>query len=151
MADLTGPNPDEVNGIDARGASITGKPVLVGARGSNATPSSVSDGQAVDLWADQQGRQNIVQKTPTATLTNVSSSATSVSILAANTARVGAAIYNDSTQVLYLKFGATASTSSFTVKMASGAYYEFPLPVYTGAVDGLWSSANGYARITELT
>jgi len=88
----------------------------------------------------------------TATLSNVSGSASSVSVLASNASRKGATFYNDSTASLYLKFGTTASTSSFTVLMQPGAYYELPTTaVYTGALDGIWSAANGAVRVTELS
>jgi len=86
-----------------------------------------------------------------ATLTNVASSATSVSLLAANTARYGVIVYNDSNQTLYLKYGTTASTTSFTYLLTPKATWEMPFPIYQGAIDGIWSSANGAARITELT
>jgi hypothetical protein len=59
-------------------------------------------------------------------------------------------IFNDSTQVLYIKFGATASATSYTVQVAAGGYYELPMPVYTGIIDGIWASANGNARVTEM-
>lgn len=85
----------------------------------------------------------------TATLANVTSSASSVTVFAANGAARARTIYNDSTAVLYLKFGATASTTSYTVQLASGDYYEFPQPLYGGLVDGIWASANGAARTTE--
>jgi hypothetical protein len=85
-----------------------------------------------------------------ATLANVASSATNVTLFAAATGHVnGRAVFNDSTAVLYLKFGATASTSSYTVQLASNGYYEFPAEaggVYAGQVDGIWASANGNAR-----
>ena len=84
-----------------------------------------------------------------ATLANVSSSASSVSLFAATAAAKGRTIYNDSTQVLYVKFGATASSTSYTVQLAAGAYYEVPQPAYSGAVDGIWASANGNARLTS--
>jgi hypothetical protein len=84
-----------------------------------------------------------------ATLANVSSSASSVTLFAAAGGVKGRTIYNDSTAVLYVKFGATASTTSYTVQLAAGAYYEFPRPVYGGVVDGIWASANGAARTTE--
>lgn len=87
----------------------------------------------------------------TATLANVASSATNVTLLAANTARLGATIFNDSTQVLYVKFGATASATSYTVQIAAGGYYEVPQPVFTGKLDGIWASANGNARVTETS
>ncbi len=92
------------------------------------------------------------QKSSTSALSNVSSSATSVTLLASNANRLNATIFNDSTQVLYVKFGATASTTSYTVQIAANGYYELPNGnTYTGIIDGIWASANGNARITELT
>lgn len=87
----------------------------------------------------------------TATLSNVNDTNVSTTLLAANANRLGATIHNDSTAVLYVKFGATASTTSFTVKMVADAYYEVPF-WYTGRIDGIWASdASGAARVTELT
>ena len=61
-------------------------------------------------------------------------------------------VYNDSTEILYLKYGATASTTSYTVQIPAGGYWEMPFPIYTGAIDGIWANnASGVARITELT
>lgn len=85
-------------------------------------------------------------------ITSVASSASSVSLLASNSSRKGATFFNESTTILYLKLGATASTTSYTVQMPAGSYYELPfIQTYTGAIDGIWSSANGNVRITELT
>lgn len=82
----------------------------------------------------------------------MSSSASNVTLLASNGARKGATIYNDSTAVLYVKFGVTASATSYNVAMAAGSYFEIPfIPQYTGQIDGIWASAAGAARITELT
>jgi hypothetical protein len=87
----------------------------------------------------------------TGATTSVASSATTVTILAANTARRGATVYNDSTQVLYLLLGAgTASASVYTVQLAANAYNEVPFG-FTGALTGLWASANGNARVTQIT
>lgn len=83
-----------------------------------------------------------------ATLSNVASSATSVTLFAAAGTTHGRALFNDSSAILYLKFGTTASLTSYTVQIAAGAYYEFPFPVYGGRVDGIWASANGFARCT---
>lgn len=81
---------------------------------------------------------------------SVAGSASSVSLLASNANRLGATITNDSTATLYVRLGATASTSNYTVKLTQDAYYEVPYG-YTGAIDGIWSAASGNARITELT
>jgi hypothetical protein len=90
-------------------------------------------------------------KSGTATLANVAGSASSVTLQASNAARIGLILSNDSTATLYVKYGATASATSFTYRLAPGAYWEMPQPIYTGIVDGIWSAANGFARMTELT
>lgn len=89
----------------------------------------------------------------TATNSNVASSATSVTILASNTSRKGASVYNDSTQILYLNLqGNAASTSNYTTQIGPQGFYELPPPaIYTGTITGIWASANGNARVTELT
>lgn len=91
----------------------------------------------------------------TATVSSVASSASSVVLFAA--AEPNAAdlriVHNDSSAILYIKYGATASTTSFTAKLAADASYTFPVgrggAIYTGVVHGIWASANGFARLTE--
>lgn len=86
-----------------------------------------------------------------ATVTQVGDSASSVTLAAANTSRLGVSIYNDSTAALYIKCGATAATNSFTVKLEQGDYWEAPAD-YTGRIDGIWASdAGGNAYVTEFT
>ena len=85
------------------------------------------------------------------TLSNVASSATSVTVLAANAARVGAVFFNDSTQACYVKFGATASATSFTYKVFASQTLDVAAPLYRGVVDAIWDSANGNMRVTEMT
>lgn len=86
-----------------------------------------------------------------ATLTSVPSNAASVTILAANLARRGASISNTSTAILYLLLGGgtATATTSHTVQMATNTYYEVPFG-FTGAITGIWASANGSANITEF-
>jgi accessory colonization factor AcfC len=87
----------------------------------------------------------------TGTFSTVASSATNVTILAANSNRKGATVFNESTQILFLGLSATAaSATEYTVQMAANAYYEVPFN-YRGAIQGLWSSVNGNARVTEMT
>jgi hypothetical protein len=98
--------------------------------------------------------------TPTATVISVVSSTSSVSLFAANETDHGRTIFNDSTAVLYVKFGANASETSYTVQIAAGGYFEFPVGsnglytgqgpcIYSGEVDGIWAAANGNARLTS--
>lgn len=115
-------------------------------------------GQSSPLSLDTTGALRVnasvttsVPTASTATLSNVASSASSVSLLASNASRKQATFFNDSTQILYLKFGTTASATSYTVQIPSNGYYEIPVAIYTGAIDGIWAAANGNARITEMT
>lgn len=87
----------------------------------------------------------------TTAVTSVAASASSVQLLAANTGRRRFSVYNDSTATLRLKLGTTASTTSYTVKLVPDAYYESVIGDYTGRIDGIWESATGSARITEVT
>lgn len=139
-----------VQGALANDAVDAGNPLKIGGRASGAPISAVAANDRVDAFFDLQGRQVIVMKAATGTQTTVASSATNVTLLAANAARLGATIYNDSTALLYVRLQATATTSNFTVKMQGDDYYEVPAG-YTGIIDGIWASATGNARITEIT
>lgn len=86
----------------------------------------------------------------TGTQTSVAASLTSVSLLAANALRLGATVYNDGSDNLYVALGATASATAFVVKIAAGGYYEVPFG-YIGAISGIWDVATGSARICELS
>lgn len=92
------------------------------------------------------------QTSSTSALTNVPANVASVTILAANAARLGATVYNDTTLGnLFLKLNsAAASAMSFTVRMVPQSYYEVPFD-YVGAITGIWDVADGDARVTEFT
>jgi hypothetical protein len=109
---------------------------------------------STDSGTSGSGTQRIIQAgAATGTKSNVASSASSVTILASNTSRKGAVIYNDSTQILYLDLsGGTASNSSYSVQVPAQGYFELPGPtIYNGAITGIWASANGNARVTEFS
>lgn len=84
-------------------------------------------------------------------VTSVDDSASNQTLVVARAARKGLYIWNNSTEILYIKFGATATTSSWTIRLGAGDYYEAPSPCYTGIVDGIWANnASGSAKITEV-
>lgn len=105
----------------------------------------------VTLASDQPIVPTKEVRTATPVLSNVTASTSTVTLLAANAARLGATLYNDGTKDLWVKFGAAASQTSFTVKMVKDAYYEVPYG-YTGTLTGVWDTGvSGAARVTELT
>jgi hypothetical protein len=79
----------------------------------------------------------------------VASSASSVNLFAAASDIRMRTIFNESTAVLYIKFGTTASATDYTTQIAANSLFEFPTPFYAGRVDGIWASANGSARLTS--
>lgn len=88
----------------------------------------------------------------TGTLSSVASGVASVTILAANAARRGAVVTNTDANALHLDLsGGTASTTSFSVKVAADGYYEVPYG-FTGAITGIWAlDGTGSALVTEFT
>lgn len=90
----------------------------------------------------------------TATHSNVSAAASDTQLLAANTSRKpGSTIANDSTAILYIKLGTGASTTSYMAavdgKTTVPGIFNVP-DGYTGVVNGIWASATGSARVTEM-
>lgn len=70
-------------------------------------------------------------------------------IATSSTARLGCTIFNEGAGRLYATLGtSTTSTSSYTVSVGSGEYYEVPMN-YTGLIGGIFGTA-GTARVTVL-
>lgn len=118
---------------------------------ANAAAPTWTEGNQATLSADLAGNLRVRNiRSGTSSVTSVAAAVADTSLLAANAARVGATVANDSTAIMYLKLGTGASATSFTVRLTANAYYEVPFG-YTGAINGYWSSATGNARVTELT
>lgn len=134
----------DVNLVEVGGAAIA----LGQAAMAAALPVVIaSDQSAVPV----SGTLTVIEEgSATATLANVAASASSVTLLAANADRKQAVIVNDSSDaVLYVKYGVTASATSYTFQVQPTQTLILPLPIYTGRIDGIWDSASGAARVTE--
>ncbi len=142
----------QVVGAGAQNAAVTGNPVLEAGYASAAEPSNVgADGRAQYPWLDQKGRQIVAFQAGANANTSVAGNAGSVTLLAANTARKGATLFNDSTVTCYVLFASSgASTTAYNVQMPANSYYEVPFG-YSGAIVGIWASATGSMRVNEVT
>ena len=85
--------------------------------------------------------------TPTTTL--ITSSTTSQLLFASNTSAIGRTIFNASSNVLYVRQNDTASTTLYKVQIGSLDYFEFPSPLFTGNVYGVWAATQGGALVEE--
>lgn len=139
---------DEIRTVEvvAAGATVTLVDVFVlGAQSAGESTVTVGDITAVSTPT----------KSGTGTVAGVDDSATSVTLLAANTSREGVQVHNNSTSVMYIKYGGAASIASggYTVQIPASGYWEMPGPsIYTGVLHAIWSANTaGYANVTELT
>lgn len=107
-------------------------------------------GDTKPLTKDFEAIEDEFQYSSEAT-TSLASQITNQTALSANPNRKAFSLFNDSTSNAFVKFGATASSTSFHVKLAAGAFYESKLPTYKGQIDVIWDVANGNMRITEGT
>ncbi len=85
-------------------------------------------------------------------ITRVTASTSSVLIKAANTNRLELILFNDSNKDAFVKYGTTATSTSFTALMPPSSHYFIDLARYTGRVDAIWKTGvSGAMQITELT
>lgn len=104
-------------------------------------------GQKVIIIGD---RSAVVNNPSVATPTQVASSATSVTLLATNSTRKGATIYNGGSTTLSLSFVTPATIAGQVLPIATGGYYEVPFG-YTGPIYGIWAgSPTGNANINSF-
>ena len=120
-------------------------PVNIG----SATLSVTADG--VEIKNDVGNPIPIGVPTRTPTTTSVASSATSVTVLAANANRKGVSFSNISTSKLYLSFATTATTANAFIEVPAGAFLLFDQQLIVGsAIYGIWAAADGAVQVTEF-
>lgn len=88
----------------------------------------------------------------TTLVSSANASTTNFAFLADNPARKGAAFFKEGGNTVYVKLGATATATSYTVRLTNNGYYELPED-YTGRVDILFSNntAGNILYVTEIT
>ena len=95
---------------------------------------------------------NVLETTSTGTITSATNATSSFTALAANAARKGFIIFNDSSATVSIAFAATASLTAFTLRLtANSSYFSTQLPIYRGIITAISSAATGNLRVTELT
>ena len=88
----------------------------------------------------------------TTTVSSANASTTNFTLLNSTPSRQGATFFKEGSNTCYLKLGATATATSYTVKLSNNGYYELPED-YTGRVDILFSTAvaGNILYVTEIT
>lgn len=110
-----------------------------------------ADGFATDLSAAAALPVALGHSSTTAQ-TSVACSASSQVLLSANVNAKQRTIVNDSTSAGYLRFDASAATTTnWSYKLQAGQTYEFNPVLYDGEVRAISDTATGSWRITEWT
>lgn len=119
---------------------------------TNITTSATTIVNGLDtITTKQSGAWNIVTKADTtysATLDTANVSTSSYTILAANTSRRGATLYNTSSVVCFVSLKSVATNLPYTVKLSQDDYYTLPKE-YTGIVTGITDSGTAIISSTE--
>ena len=81
---------------------------------------------------------------------SIASSTSSVTLVAANTARKGISIYNASTAALFLSYATPATSANAFMQMQPGTLLMLDQQLMvSNAIYGIWTAANGTAQVTE--
>jgi hypothetical protein len=95
---------------------------------------------------------NLIPPPSASTTTQTVVSNVNVQLLAQNTARKGAIVYNDTGRTVFIKLGSTASTTDYTVRLINNSAYELSFPVYTGVISAISDFGGATSvKVTELT
>lgn len=145
-----------IDGVYASGTA-NGTAANLAANGGYVTTSAptYTNGQLSALSLDTSGNLRVsgfvtTNKAANSTVTGVATTSnTNTTLLASNGNRVFASIFNSTGKTMYIKLGATASTTSFTIQLFDRSYWEVPND-YTGIIDA-FSLGTGTVLVTELT
>jgi hypothetical protein len=115
--------------------------------------TSSINGAPIDrvILVDSSGNRIIMSDSSSATaaVTSVADTASSTTLIAASASAKQRIIQNDSTSILYVKFGVTATATDYSVRLVQ---YDILVTEYSGRIDGIWSAdSTGAAKVTELS
>ncbi len=93
-----------------------------------------------------------VTRPATPAVTSVAVDDTVDTLLASNANRLGAILWNDGPDNVFVRLGAAATTAAFTARLSSKSEWEIPDPVYTGIITGICDTGLTATMLcTELT
>lgn len=153
--DFTNPNPPGVQGVPefvrTQALSSSGLPLdgLPAGRApaANSVPTVLSTEDFARLGSVAFGGANC-------TPVSVASATGKTLLKAANAARTGVTIANDSTSILYVLQGTgTPSATNYTFALpAKGTVAaDRTISGYSGEINGAWATANGFAMVSEVS
>lgn len=71
-------------------------------------------------------------------------------LCAANSDRKGLIIFNTSGVTVFIDYANTVTTSDYAFSLVTGAFYEMPMPIYTGALHAIIASGTASIEVREF-
>lgn len=84
------------------------------------------------------------------TITDISSSTTTVTLLPSNRNRKGFIFFNNSNFMAYVSYSDSASLTNFTFIMEPRSLYETPGVIFKGQITCVWEGVGGSMKVTEI-
>jgi len=107
--------------------------------------------EAIPAGTNNIGLVSVKHAGSTGAQTSVAGTVTAnTTLIAADATRVGLTIFNESTAILFVLYGAgTESATVYSIQVPAGGYLEVPDAFVTMRASGHWAAAVGSARITS--
>lgn len=136
----------------AAGASDTGVSILAVRNDSAATASNTTNGAYAQVSVDTHGSQFTREKPAniSSTVSQVSVAQTSVNLTAAAPDRRRVIFYNGSANAITIKYGTTASATSFTTILAANQILDVPASTWAGAIDAISTTGTNLVNCTVI-
>lgn len=71
-------------------------------------------------------------------------------LVASNSNRKGLTIFNSSSSIIFIDYANTVTTSDYAFSLVSGAFYEMPMPIYTGDLHAILASGTASIEVREF-
>ncbi|MEH2130127.1 MAG: hypothetical protein V7K86_05610 [Nostoc sp.] len=113
--------------------------------------NAVGGSDIVTVSADLTTTITIEETVDNASVVANNITTTAASIVNPNVNRKGITFFNNSTQTVYIDTVSTVSTTSYTIALAAGGYYEAPAPIYTGTYYAVVASGSTAINIREYS
>jgi hypothetical protein len=72
-------------------------------------------------------------------------------LVASNSNRKGLTIFNSSGVTVFIDYANTVTTSDYAFSLISGAFYEMPMPIYTGNLHAILASGTASIEVREFS
>lgn len=149
---VEGQSADGSINVHITGSGITSNVNLTQVGGASITlgQKTMANSLPITIASDQTALSISDSLSTTGTVTSVNDAATNQTLLSSSVARRGFRLFNDSTVIAYVKYGTTATSTDYTVKLfPESLHYE---DNYNGRVDCIWASdASGAMKVTSLS